>query len=71
MTYDENGSELAVNSLTARISQILDGTDQLADINMRSAAGRRLVAAYVARQLIDGGGQERKGLTSDPPPDRL
>ena len=44
-----------VNTLTDRISQILDSDNSLTSINMGSQAGRQIVAAVIARQLIDGG----------------
>ena len=40
--------------LTEIISQILDNASNLTDINMGSAAGRQIVAATVASQMIDG-----------------
>ena len=46
-----------VNTLTERISQILDGDKSLTVINMGSRRGRQIVAASVARGLI-GRGQE-------------
>jgi hypothetical protein len=52
MTHDLQGT---VNVLTERISQILDSDNSLTDINMGSKAGRQMVAAAIARQLIDGG----------------
>ena len=40
--------------LTEIISQILDNASNLTDINMHSAAGRQIVAATIASQMIDG-----------------
>jgi len=40
--------------LTEIISQILDDANHLTDINMGSEAGRQIVAATVASQMIDG-----------------
>ena len=40
--------------LTEIISQILDDAKHLTDINMGSEAGRQIVAATVASQMIDG-----------------
>ena len=39
--------------LTEIISQILDNASNLTDINMGSEAGRQIVAATIASQLID------------------
>ena len=55
MTHD---LQQTVNVLTERISQILDSDSTLTHINMGSAAGRQFVAAFIARQLIDGRGQQ-------------
>ena len=55
MTHD---LEQTVKVLTERISQILDGAKELTDINMGSEAGRQIVAAAIARQMIYGRGQE-------------
>jgi hypothetical protein len=49
MTHDV---EQVVNTLTERISQYLDSAKELTDINMGSRAGRQIVAAVIARQLI-------------------
>jgi len=42
-----------VEQLTAIIGQILDDANHLTTINMGSEAGRQIVAATVARQMID------------------
>ena len=55
MTHD-NTINNTVNVLTERISQILDSAKHMTDVNMGSQAGRRFVAAFIARQLIDGRG---------------
>ena len=57
MTHDNTINE-TVNVLTERISQILDGAKHLTAVNMGSKAGRQIVAAAIARQLIDGRGQQ-------------
>ena len=55
MTHDNTINE-TVNALTERISQILDDAKHLTDVNMGSKAGRQIIAAAIARQLIDGRG---------------
>ena len=55
MTHD-NTINQTVTMLTQRISQILDDAKHLTDVNMGSRRGRQIVAAEIARQLIDSRG---------------
>ena len=52
----------AVNQLAQQIRQILDSANHLTDINMGSSAGRKILADYLARQIVGGA---RVGEESD------